>query len=105
MTLDQVNALKAGDFLYRGVGSHVIVFKISRVTGKMIYSEFACEANGYRRVISKSHIAALYSANRTEAAERQIKSLDAEAKYLRGKADAHEADSVLLYEKLKEGKL
>ena len=105
MTPDQVNALKAGDILYRGIRSHVYVFTIAKVTDKMVYREFACEANGHRRVIFKSDVAAHYYVNRTEAAERQIKSLDAEAEYLRGQADAHEADSLLLYEKLKEGEL
>ena len=105
MNTDQVNALKAGDYLYRGVGSRVFVFKISWVTGKMIYSEFACEANGYRSKILKSSIAEKYSLSRTEAAERQLEFLNVLAERLQGQVDAHKADSMLLYEKLKEGEL
>ena len=105
MNTDQVNALKAGDFLYMGVRSHVYVFKIARVTRNMIFTEFPCEANGYRTQILKPYIAMQYSLSRTEAAERQIEFLGALVEKLQREIDAHKADSMLLYEKLKEGEL
>ena len=105
MTTDQVNALKAGDHLYRGVKSSVYVFKIAKVTGKTIYPEFGCMATGYSSKILKSSIAEKYSLSRTEAAERQLEFLNVSAEKLQGKVDDLKADSLLLYEKLKEGEL